>query len=343
MKSSAQNRIRSISYAKYGYFFILPFFIVYFIFQLYPLFNTFKLSLYGNGNNLNAYVGLDNFKILLFGEGAGNIVEKVAQAQHDAVFRALGNTLILWFGNFIPQICLSLLLAVWFTDLNLKIKGKTFFKVVMYLPNIVTAASVAALFLMLFGRTKYGPINSLLIDFFNFSEPVDFIRDKTISRAVVMFIQTWMWFGNTMIMLMAAIMGISPSLFEAADIDGANSRQVFTKVTLPLLRPMVLYTMITSMIGGLQMWDIPYLYKEGNAFNENIKTIAVYIYNHFHSLNPNYGYSAAASVLLFFITSILGSFCFAMNRDKDAAKRKKQIREAKKRMKQQNKATFGGF
>ncbi|MBP1565826.1 MAG: sugar ABC transporter permease [Oscillospiraceae bacterium] len=338
MKSSAQNRIRSISYAKYGYFFILPFFIVYFIFQLYPLFNTFRLSLYGNGNNTGAWVGLENFEILLFGEG--NIA---VRAQHQAIIKAFGNTLILWFGNFIPQICLSLLLAVWFTDLNLKIKGKTFFKVVMYLPNIVTAASVAALFLMLFSRTEYGPINSLLMGTFGFDEPVNFIRDKWISRGVVMFIQTWMWFGNTMIMLMAAIMGISPSLFEAADIDGANSRQVFTKVTLPLLRPMVVYTMITSMIGGLQMWDIPYLYKEGTNFNEDIKTIAVYIYNHFHSLNPNYGYSAAASVLLFFVTSILGSFCFAMNRDKDAAKRKKQIREAKKRMKQQNKATFGGF
>ncbi|MBQ3566325.1 MAG: sugar ABC transporter permease, partial [Oscillospiraceae bacterium] len=68
MKSSAQNRIRSISYAKYGYFFILPFFIVYFIFQLYPLFNTFKLSLYGNATNPEAFVKLDNFKTLIFGE-----------------------------------------------------------------------------------------------------------------------------------------------------------------------------------------------------------------------------------------------------------------------------------
>lgn len=342
MKSSAQNRIRSISYAKYGYFFILPFFIVYFIFQLYPLFNTFKLSLYGNATNPEAFVELDNFKTLIFGE-SDIIASKAAATQSKALFRAFGNTLILWFGNFIPQICLSLLLAVWFTDLNLKIKGKTFFKVVMYMPNIVTAASVAALFLMLFSRSDYGPINSFLMENFGLEKPIDFIRDKWISRGVVMFIQTWMWFGNTMIMLMAAIMGISPSLFEAADIDGANSRQVFTKVTLPLLRPMVVYTMITSMIGGLQMWDIPYLYKIGTSFNDNIKTIAVFIYNNFHGMNPNYGYSAAASVALFILTSILGSFCFAMNRDKDAAKRKKQIKEAKKRMKQQNKATFGGF
>ncbi len=340
MKSSAQNRIRSISYAKYGYMFILPFFIVYFIFQLVPLVNTFKLSLFGNGAQLASYVGFDNFKDLITGVGNRSVV-----AQHENLIRVFKNTLILWFGNFIPQLALSLLLAVWFTDLNLKIKGKTFFKIVMYLPNIVTAASVAALFLMLFARTKYGPINDTLIKLGIVEEahPIDFVRKEWISRGVIMFAQTWMWFGNTMIMLMAAIMGISPSLFEAADIDGANSRQIFTKVTLPLLRPMVVYTMVTSMIGGLQMWDIPYLYREGTNVNRFTETIAVYIFNHFHGDHPNYGYSAAASVLLFFVTALLGSICFGMNRDKDELKKKKQIKEARKQAKLKNKTLFGGY
>ncbi len=338
MKSSAQNRIRSISYAKYGYYFILPFFIIYFIFQLVPLLNTFRLSVFGNGNNGDAFVGLDNFKTLLFGGSSLPLKQ-----QHANLFRVFGNTLILWFGNFIPQLALSLLLAVWFTDINLKIKGKTFFKIVMYLPNIVTAASVAALFLMLFSNTEYGPINSWLMDKFDLANPIDFIKGKWQSRAVIMFAQTWMWFGNTMIMLMAAIMGISPSLFEAADIDGANSRQVFTKITLPLLRPMVIYTMITSMIGGLQMWDLPYLYTKGTDFNKSTETIAVYIYNHFHIIPHNYGFSAAASVLLFCITSILGSFCFAMNADPEAKKKKQLIKEAKRQAKLQDKSAFGGF
>ncbi|MCQ2465477.1 MAG: sugar ABC transporter permease [Oscillospiraceae bacterium] len=337
MKSSAQNRIRSISYAKYGYYFILPFFIVYFIFQLVPLLNTFRLSVYGNGKTTEDFVGLQNFITLIAGGDSLPL-----QAQHDNLIRVLGNTLILWFGNFIPQLALSLLLAVWFTDLNLKIKGKTFFKIVMYLPNIVTAASVAALFLMLFSKTEYGPINSWLMDM-GLKEPIDFIKGKWQSRGVIMFAQTWMWFGNTMIMLMAAIMGISPSLFEAADIDGANSRQVFTKITLPLLRPMVIYTMITSMIGGLQMWDLPYLYKQGQSWNRATETIAVFIYNHFHVIPQNYGYSAAASVILFFITSILGSFCFAMNADPEAKKKKALIKEAKRQAKLQNKSAFGGF
>lgn len=337
MKSSAQNKIRSISYAKYGYYFILPFFIVYFIFQLVPLLNTFRLSVYGNGQNEAAFVGLENFRVLLFGGDS-----RPEMTQHQNLFRVFGNTLILWFGNFIPQLALSLLLAVWFTDLNLKIKGKTFFKIVMYLPNIVTAASVAALFLMLFSKTEYGPINSWLMSM-GLDKPIDFVRDKWNSRFIIMFAQTWMWFGNTMIMLMAAIMGISPSLFEAADIDGANSRQVFTKITLPLLKPMVIYTMITSMIGGLQMWDLPYLYKEGTTYNRATETIAVYIYNHFHIIPHNYGFSAAASVLLFIVTSALGSICFAMNADPEAKKKKALIKEAKRQAKLQSKSAFGGF
>ena len=337
MKSSAQNKIRSISYAKYGYYFILPFFIVYFIFQLVPLLNTFRLSVYGNGQNEAAFVGLENFKVLLFGGDS-----RPEMTQHQNLFRVFGNTLILWFGNFIPQLALSLLLAVWFTDLNLKIKGKTFFKIVMYLPNIVTAASVAALFLMLFSKTEYGPINSWLMSM-GLDKPIDFVRDKWNSRFIIMFAQTWMWFGNTMRMLMAAIMGISPSLFEAADIDGANSRQVFTKITLPLLKPMVIYTMITSMIGGLQMWDLPYLYKEGTTYNRATETIAVYIYNHFHIIPHNYGFSAAASVLLFIVTSALGSICFAMNADPEAKKKKALIKEAKRQAKLQSKSAFGGF
>ncbi len=337
MKSSAQNKIRSISYAKYGYYFILPFFIVYFIFQLVPLLNTFRLSVYGNGQNEAAFVGLENFKVLLFGGDS-----RPEMTQHQNLFRVFGNTLILWFGNFIPQLALSLLLAVWFTDLNLKIKGKTFFKIVMYLPNIVTAASVAALFLMLFSKTEYGPINSWLMSM-GLDKPIDFVRDKWNSRFIIMFAQTWMWFGNTMIMLMAAIMGISPSLFEAADIDGANSRQVFTKITLPLLKPMVIYTMITSMIGGLQMWDLPYLYKEGTTYNRATETIAVYIYNHFHIIPHNYEFSAAASVLLFIVTSALGSICFAMNADPEAKKKKALIKEAKRQAKLQSKSAFGGF
>ena len=340
MASAAQKSIKSISYAKYGYMFIAPFFIVYCIFQLWPLINTFRLSFYGNGKTLETFVGLKNFQNILF----GSETNLPAQAIHDQFFDYFQNTIIIWVGNFVPQILLSLLLAVWFTDAKLKIPGKGFFKVIMYMPNIITAASVSALFLVLFGDTKYGAINSLLLDRELITEPIRFITDKANSRILVMFIQTWMWFGNTMIMLMSGIMGINPSLFEAANIDGANSVQIFRKVTLPLRRPIMVYTLITSMIGGLQMFDIPYLLHTGYTLVPHIQTAAVFVYEKFHKTPyaPSYGYSAAASVILFFITGVLGIFVFYFNRDKDEAERKKKLKKLKKQAKMRNKG-FGGL
>lgn len=339
MASAAQRRIRSISYAKYGYFFILPFFLVYCFFQLYPLFNTFYLSFFGNGKKVDDFVGLQNFQALLFGTGMG----RTSSAIHETFIQTLGNTFIVWIGNFIPQIVLSLALAVWFTDAKLKIKGKGFFKVVMYMPNILTAASIAALYLSLFAESKYGPVNNLLMSIGIIDNPIKFVTGVWQSRGMVMFIQCWMWFGNTMIMLMSGIMGLNLSLFEAANIDGASSGQVFRKITLPLLSPMMLYTVVTSMIGGLQMFDIPYMYTKGTQRNEYTKTAAVFIYEHFREKmpNPNYGFSAAASVILFFITIILGSVAFYMNRDKDELAKKKERKANMKALKAKQKGLGG--
>jgi multiple sugar transport system permease protein len=339
MASAAQRNIRSISYAKYGYFFILPFFLVYCFFQLWPLINTFILAFKGNGKKIEEFVGLGNFQALLFGTGMG----RTSSAIHDTFVETLGNTFIVWIGNFIPQIIISLALAVWFTDAKLKIKGKGFFKVVMYMPNIITAASVAALYLSLFAESKYGPINNFMLSAGIIDDPIKFVTGVWPSRGMVMFIQCWMWFGNTMIMLMSGIMGLNPSLFEAANIDGASSGQVFRKITLPLLRPIMLYTVITSMIGGLQMFDIPYLYTKGTQRNVYTKTIAVFIYEHFREKmpNPNYGFSAAASVILFLLTIALGSITFYINRDVDEIARKKERKANLKALKAKQRGLGG--
>lgn len=348
MASAAQRRIKSISYAKYGYMFILPFFLVYFFFQLWPLINTFIVSFHGNGPNVDEFVGFENYKTLLFGgDRRATVISK-------AFFNSLGNTIILWIGNFIPQIALSLSLAVWFTEANLKIPGKEFFKIVMYLPNIITAASVAVLFLQLCGQSETNPgsINLLLskigiVPYDSVSEhysPIKFVDNLWLSRGVVMFIQTWMWFGNTMIMLMSGIQGINPSLFEAASIDGASSGQVFRKITLPLLTPIMAYTLVTSMIGGLQMFDIPYLYHRGVDINDDLRTIAVLIFQYFHAQGDEnkMGFAGAASVILFLITLVLGCIAFYMTRDKDAIAKKKQRKKIAKQLKQESKQ-FGGF
>jgi len=350
MASAAQRRIKAISYAKYGYIFIAPFFLVYFFFQLWPLINTFILSFQDKAGV--EFVGFANYKAILQGIGSQvgdfSISERTAKTIHSNFFNSFGNTIILWVGNFIPQIALSLSLAVWFTDANLKIPGTGFFKIVMYLPNIITAASVAVLFLQLCGEAENAPgaLNQLLAhkdDASGKYDTIKFVTGAAQSRGVVMFIQTWMWFGNTMIMLMSGIQGINPSLFEAASIDGATSGQVFVKITLPLLSPILAYTLVTSMIGGLQMFDIPYLYhKDPNKVSDNLKTVAVYIYEYFHDqTDPKMGFAGAASVLLFIVTLILGCIAFYLTGDKDERAKKKQRKKAAKQFKQQNKQ-FGG-
>ena len=343
MASAAQRRIKSISYAKYGYMFIAPFFLVYCFFQVWPLIQTFILSFQGNGADAGNFVGFDNYGIILFGSGEG--MGRRAAAMQDLFLTSFKNTIILWFGNFIPQILLSLLLAVWFTDSKLHIPGVGFFKVVMYLPNIITAVSVAALFMRFISNSQLSAVNTLLM--LNGGDPVSFEASAAWSRGIVMFIQTWLWFGNTMIMMMSGIMGINPSLFEAAAIDGASSGQVLRKVTLPLLRPMVVYTLITSMIGGLQMFDIPYLYHTGaGKINANLRTVAVFVYEQFRAGAkvhlPDYGIAGAASVILFIITAALGILVFRMNRDEDEHRKKQERKALVKEYKRQQKLAKNG-
>lgn len=350
MASGARRRIKHVSYARFGYYFILPFFLVYFLFSLYPLMNTFKFSVYKNtAQEVNhyapEYVGLDNFKALLIEPSEGDDNYFRAKGVYTEFTDAVKNTMKIWLVNFIPQIVFSLLLAVWFSDAKLKIKGKGFFKVVMYMPNIITAASVAALALRLFGDTELSVINGLLMRWGVVDEPILFLTTDATKRLIISGVQAWMWFGNTMILLIAGIAGINPSLYEAANIDGANSSQVFFKITLPLLRPILVFTLITSMIGGLQMYDIPYLMNTGTVLSRGTRTIAIFIYTYYMGALPqDTGHAGAASVILFVLTSILGAIVFYLNRDVDEIAQRKKVRQLKKQAKlaAKNKA-YGGF
>ena len=301
MASAAQRRIKSISYAKYGYMFIAPFFLVYCFFQVWPLIQTFILSFQGNGADAGNFVGFDNYGIILFGSGEG--MGRRAAAMQDLFLTSFKNTIILWFGNFIPQILLSLLLAVWFTDSKLHIPGVGFFKVVMYLPNIITAVSVAALFMRFISNSQLSAVNTLLM--LNGGDPVSFEASAAWSRGIVMFIQTWLWFGNTMIMMMSGIMGINPSLFEAAAIDGASSGQVLRKVTLPLLRPMIGTISVMAANYGLLLYNEIALITSGGPDNATY-SLSYYIYKtSLGSTKLNFARGNTAGVIQFILGIVI--------------------------------------
>ena len=287
---------KSISYAKWGYIFILPFFITFLIFSLIPLVDTVRYSFYeyyrsGIKEIGPNFIGIANYLSLLKSD----------------MFKYSANTLILWVIGFVPQIVIALVLACWFTDARLKIHGQQFFKVVIYLPNLIMASAFALLFFTMFSTN--GPINSILMSLGWVKKPIDFLGSVIGTRSLVGFMNFLMWFGNTTILLMAGMMGIDPSLFEAAEVDGATSTQVFWQITMPLLRPIMVYVLVTSLIGGLQMFDVPQILTNGTG-QPTQTTMTLIMYLNKHLFSKNYGMGGALSVVMFIITGILSLIVF---------------------------------
>ncbi len=301
-KEQAKRKV--VRYNKWGYIFLAPFAIVYLIFHLIPLITTIGNSFFENyRSGLKqigpTFIGLDNF-IELF--------------SNPDIWLYTKNTLIMWILGFVPQIIVSLLLAAWFSDPSLRLKGQRFFKTVIYLPNLIMASAFAMLFFTLF--SDGGPINSILIQLGILEEPFKFMSNTWSVRSLVAIMNFLMWFGNTTILLMAGMMGIDTSLFEAAEVDGATSTQVFWRITLPLLRPILVYVLITSLIGGLQMFDVPQILTNGEG--EPMRTsMTLIMYLNKHLFSKNYGMAGALSVILFFITGALSLLVYKISDKKN--------------------------
>ena len=312
---------KSISYAKWGYIFILPFFITFLIFSLIPMVDTVRYSFYeyyrsGIKEIGPNFIGMANYLSLLKSD----------------MFKYSANTLILWVIGFVPQIVIALVLACWFTDARLKIHGQQFFKVVIYLPNLIMASAFALLFFTMFSTN--GPINSILMSLGWVEKPIDFMGSVIGTRSLVGFMNFLMWFGNTTIMLMAAVMGISMDIFEASELDGCNSIKRFFYITLPLIRPILAYTLITSIIGGLQMFDVPQILTNGQG-NPDRTSMTLIMFLNSHLKSKNYGMAGALSVYLFIVSGILCMIVYKMpnDTDPDGSKKvaKKKAKEERRR------------
>ncbi len=315
---------KSFSYAKYGYLFSIPFVVVYAIFSLYPTLNTAILGF----TDSKGMTGLTQWNFLPKEKIFNNFIQLFKNPMFMMSFK---NTLILWVVNFIPQILLALLLTAWFTSRRNELRAQGLFKVIFYMPNIITAASIAILFNKLFAY-PVGPVNSLLQNLHIIDEPINFVNKVGTTRGIISFIQFWMWYGYTMIILISGVLGINPDLYEAAELDGASNSQMFWKITIPNLKTILLYTMITSMIGGLNMYDIPQLFNKGNPANSTLTT-NMYIYNQAFSGSYMYARAAAASMVMFVIIAIASVLVFlAFNDDEGKAKReaKRAARLARK-------------
>lgn len=289
----------------YGYLFIAPFVIGFLVFGLYPIVNTFSLSftdytlMARDGN----FIGLKNFERLF---------------ADDVFIKAVGNTWLIWILNFIPQLGIALLLSVWFTNTRLKLKGVGIWRALFFLPNLLVPAAVAALYFSLF--SYYGPVNQFMVRFGFLPEAAHFLQDITTTRGLVVFIQWWMWFGPTIVIVMAGMTSIPVHLYEAAMVDGASASQMFWRITVPLLKPILIYIFVTSLVGGMQMFEIPYLLTDGRgAPGGSIQTNSILMYLKFASSKGHVAAASSVGVLVFLMTSIISLGIFYFLRDRDQA------------------------
>ncbi|WP_026517835.1 carbohydrate ABC transporter permease [Butyrivibrio sp. MC2021] len=299
-----KKRSKVVSYNKWGYIFLIPFVVVYLVFQMIPLVTTVYNSFFENYRSGLKQIGPTFI-------GVQNYITIISNGDLPTYFK---NTMIMWIMGFIPQIVLSLLLGAWFTDPSLRLKCQGFFKTVIYMPNLIMASAFSMLFFTLFADG--GPINSMLLNMGLIAEPYKFMSHIWSVRSLVAFMNCVMWFGNTTILLMAGMMGIDPSLFEAAQVDGATATQIFYKITLPLLRPILIFVMITSLIGGLQMFDVPQILTNGSG-DPMRSSMTLIMYLNKHLFSKNYGLAGALSVFMFIITGILSLIVFKFTAQKE--------------------------
>lgn len=296
-KSAVKSKKRDIN--RIAYLFVLPFVIVFLTFSVYPVLRTLYLSFTNyKGFGDPTWTGLDNY----------------LRVFKDKFFwKALGNTIKIWGVNIVLQLGLAFLLTVIFSDIKYKIRGLSVFRALFYLPNLIAATSVAFLFKTLLDW-KYGSFNQLLLMLGITKEQVNWLGSTGTAPYVISVIGAWMWFGNSFIMLMAGVQGIPTDYFEAAAIDGAGRWKVFAKITIPLLRPIMLYVFVTSLIGGLQLFDLPFL-MNGVAPNTAgepsgcLQTAVMYLYK-FGFETHQVGYASAIAYTLFFIILIVSIIQF---------------------------------
>ena len=292
-----KKQSKVVQYNRWGYYFLIPFIVVYLLFQFVPLVTTIYNSFFENYRSGLKQIG-PNFIAL------GNYLKILSNAD---LWKYAGTTMIMWIIGFLPQIITSLLLGAWFTDPSLRLRGQRFFKTVIYLPNLIMASAFAMLFFTLFSDS--GPVNSILMQLGIIRKPFTFLSNTTAARSLVGAMNYIMWFGNTTILLMAGMMGIDTALFEAAQVDGATSTQIFFRITLPLLRPILVYVLITSLIGGIQMFDVPQILTNGTGDPaRNTMTMIMWLNKHLYS--KNFGMGGALSVLLFIITGVLSMIVY---------------------------------
>ncbi|WP_258949688.1 carbohydrate ABC transporter permease [Lentzea californiensis] len=298
MDKTAKRHRWDTKFAPYGY--VAPYFLIFGVFGLFPLLYTIWVSLQDRN--------------LLESEAAtfvwfANYVKLMADPYF---WNAMGNTLSLWLLTTVPQILFALFIA---QLLNRKVRTRTLFRMGVILPNITSVAAVTIIFAQLFGR-DFGLVNWVL-DLFGAGQ-IDWQAGTASSHIAIAVMVVWRWTGYHALIFLASMQAISPTLYEAATLDGASGRQQFWRITVPLLRPQIIFTTIIATTGNMRLLAEPLLFNPGAAAatggsDRQFQTAALYLYEQGFT-KYDFGYSSSIAVVLAIATVIVAGLGYLVTK-----------------------------
>jgi cellobiose transport system permease protein len=272
-----------------AYLYLAPFFVIFAIFGLFPILYTFWVSLHDwDLIGTHTWVGLNNYSKLF---------------ADDNFWNAVVNTFGMFLMATIPQFLLALLLA---TSLSRKIRTKTLFRLGVLVPNVTSVAAVALIFSLIFAR-DFG-LGNWLLSLFGV-DPVDWTSHRWSSWLAISVMVDWRWTGYNALIFLAAMQAVPRDLYEAAEIDGASRFRQFISITIPMLRPTLMFASIISIIGGVQLFTEPLLFNSGsNAITggtlRQFQTVTMYLIENAFS-RFELGYGAAVAWMVFLLILVL--------------------------------------
>lgn len=284
--------------AKYAYLFLSPFIIIFLVFSVYPIFYSLVLS-FGDMDALTGnfkFVGLENYKRLFTSE---------------FFYKSFLNTFVIWIMSIVPQLTIAFVLSLMLN--NKWLKGRFLLRNLYYFPNLVTPVTIGLLFGSMFSYPG-GTVN-LLLNTLGLTA-VDFEHSPFLAQVVVSIAICWKNFGYNIIYFTAGLNSIPEDVFEAAEVDGANAWHRTTKIVIPMMRPMLIYVMITSIIGGLQIFDeAKMVFKSLAEGNSSLTTMVKYLYDSAF-VRFQFGYGAACAFGIFIVISVFSVISLLATREK---------------------------
>ncbi|WP_073247834.1 carbohydrate ABC transporter permease [Caloramator proteoclasticus] len=302
LRKATKSYERSLD--RYGWLFISIAVILLAVFMFYPIIYSLILSTMSSKGIVQKFVGLGNYKKLI---------------KDEMFIKALKNTFIFLIIQVPIMLLLALILAAILNDKTIKFRG--LFRTGIFLPAVTSLVAYTILFKMMFSVDGF--INLSLMRLHIIKQPIPWLMDPFWAKVTVIIAMTWRWTGYNMVFYLSGLQSVPDELYEAAEIDGASKMQQFFHITIPMLKPIIVFTTIMSTIGTLQLFDEPMNLSQGGVTGattgpgNSLLTLSVYIYNLCFKYMPNFGYAATIAYVIVFIVAILSFIQFKVAGDKE--------------------------